>query len=39
MKHSDFGKPVLNLASVKHREAAIKTSTTLAVIKAKNVAH
>jgi len=36
---SVFSKPVLNLASVKHKEAAIKKSTTLAVIKAKKVAH
>ena len=39
VKHTNFLKPVLNLASVKHKEAAIKKSTTLAVIKAKKVAH
>ena len=32
-------KPVLNLASVKHNEVAIKMSTTVAVTKARKVAH
>jgi hypothetical protein len=39
LKNTYLSPPVFNLASVKHNEAAIKMSTTLAVIKARKVAH